>query len=106
VIDKGFVKFTFVTPFVQLYRVVGHTANFMVARWYQIIRALKFAWSIKKMLVRQILTLLLLYGVYTETGIWTSLFLALIWASIEIEAVRRKRRWEEIDLNVDLTRIL
>jgi len=69
-------------------------------------RTFKYIWSIKKMLVRQTLTLFLLYGAYTETGIWTSLFLALIWVSIELEAVRRKRRWEELDLNVDLSRLL
>jgi len=70
------------------------------------VHGFKYLWSIKIGLGRQALTLPLLYGVYTETGIWTSLFLALIWVSLEVEAVKRKRRWEELDLNVSLSRIL
>ena len=36
------------------------------------------------MIIRLILTLALLYGVYTETGIWTTIALALIALSLEI----------------------
>lgn len=35
------------------------------------------------MLIRIILTLLLIYGVYTETGIWTALSIFLIALSME-----------------------
>lgn len=38
------------------------------------------------MKVRHLLTLLLLYGVYTETGLWTALSIGLIATNLEITA--------------------
>jgi hypothetical protein len=40
-------------------------------------------------IVRIILTILLLYGVYTETGFWTALSLFLIFTGFEIESFLR-----------------
>lgn len=39
-----------------------------------------------KALIRWILTTLLLYGVYTETGKWTALSLLLISIAIELQS--------------------
>jgi hypothetical protein len=39
----------------------------------------------KALIVRIILTCALLYGVYTETGIWTTLTLGLVFISSEIQ---------------------
>jgi len=41
--------------------------------------------------IRIILSALLLYGVYTETGIWTAILLFLIVAISEIEAYLKRR---------------
>jgi len=38
------------------------------------------------MIIRFILTFLLIYGAYTETGIWTALSLFLIFMSVEIQS--------------------
>jgi len=37
------------------------------------------------MIIRLILTIVLLYGVYTETGIWTALSLFLVFSAIELQ---------------------
>ena len=39
-------------------------------------------------IIRAALTLLLIYGAYTETGVWTALNLLGIWLSIEINSYR------------------
>ena len=58
--------------------------------------------------LRIILSLLLLWGVYTETGIWTTLVLFLILIQIEINNYLKKRKnsgkcyWEcKVDLDGD-----
>ena len=37
-------------------------------------------------IIRIILTLLLVYGIYTETGIWTALSLFLVFVGMEVQA--------------------
>jgi len=41
--------------------------------------------------IRIILSILLLYGVYTETGIWTTVLLSLVVVTTEIEAYLKRR---------------
>ena len=47
--------------------------------------------KIKEIVIRCILTLALLYGAYTETGIWTTLSLLLIFLNFEIVAYNTTR---------------
>lgn len=42
-------------------------------------------------IIRCLLTLLLIYGVYTETGIWTTLSMILIFIAFELIAIKRRR---------------
>jgi len=42
--------------------------------------------KIKEIIIRCVLTLALLYGVYKETGIWTTLSIFLIFLNFEVMA--------------------
>ena len=47
-------------------------------------------------IIRWILTALLIYGIYTETGIWTVLFATLIIIEIELDALLTKLTKDEL----------
>jgi len=44
------------------------------------------------MIIRYVLTLLLIYGAYTETGIWTALNFFLIFIAVEVMGRRINKR--------------
>ena len=48
-------------------------------------------------IIRGILTFALIYGAYTETGIWTALCLLGIWIAIEALNIITKRDKKEIN---------
>ena len=49
------------------------------------------------LIIRGILTLAMIYGAYTETGIWTALCLLGIWIAIEALNIITKRDKKEIN---------
>jgi hypothetical protein len=61
-------------------------------------------------IIRLVLTLALLFGVYTETGIWTALAIALIGAGIEIASFSYRKMLlaysQGIDSVNNLTKLL
>ncbi len=50
-------------------------------------------------IIRIILTLALIYGVYTEAGIWTAVSLGLIFAGFEVITILINRIRAEIRVN-------
>ena len=58
--------------------------------------------EIVKFISRAFFTLLLLYGVYTETGLWTTLAMFLIFAALEATSYLYNSRLKEIDMAIDV----
>ncbi|HUU41831.1 MAG TPA: hypothetical protein VMW42_12915 [Desulfatiglandales bacterium] len=58
--------------------------------------------EIVKFISRAFFTLSLLYGVYTETGFWTTMAMFLVFAALEASSYLYNNRLKELDMVIDV----